>query len=84
MGEGVSIPTAFFKDGRNLVFVDDEYLKPDANGKTGTWAQEKRRGELYKYSKDGVLGIGAEKAKDLREHPTPCEELWKRKQKAKV
>jgi hypothetical protein len=60
-----------------------EYLKPDANGKIGTWVQEKRRGELYKYAKDGVLGVGAEKAKDLRDHPTPCEELWKRKQKTK-
>ena len=35
------------------------------------------------YSKDGVFGVGAEKAKDLRDHPAPCEELWKRKELAK-
>jgi len=60
-----------------------EYLKPDASGRIGTWVQEKRRGELNKYSKDGFWGVGAEKAKDIREHPAPCEELWKRKQQKK-
>jgi hypothetical protein len=47
------------------------------------WVREKRRNELYKYAKDGVFGVGAEKANALRDHPTPCEELWKRKQKLK-
>jgi hypothetical protein len=56
-----------------------EYLKPDAQGKLGAWVRERRQGELYKYAKDGLLGVGAEKVKDLRDHPTPCEELWKRK-----
>lgn len=58
-----------------------DYLKPDANGKLGACVQERRQGELYKYAKNGMLGIGAEKVKDLRDHPTPCEELWMRKQK---
>ncbi len=60
-----------------------EYLKPDGDGNLGTWVQEKRRGELYKFAKDGVFGVGAEKVKDLRDHPAPCEELWKRKMKGK-
>lgn len=59
-----------------------DYLKPDAGGKFGANVQEKRQGELYKYARNGVLGFGAEKVKDLRDHPTPCEELWRRKQRA--
>ena len=61
-----------------------EYLKPDAQGKFGGWVRAKRRNELYKYAKYGVLGIGAEKVKDLRDHSSPCEELWKRKMKTKT
>jgi len=29
------------------------------------WVRERRQGELYKYAKDGLLGVGAEKVKDL-------------------
>jgi hypothetical protein len=60
-----------------------DYLKPDADGKFGANAQEKRQGKLYKYAKNGMPGIGAEKVKDLRDHPTHCEELWMRKQSVK-
>jgi hypothetical protein len=56
-----------------------EYLKPDAQGKLGAFVRKRRRGELFEYAKDGVMGVGAETVKDLRDHPTPCEELWKRK-----
>jgi hypothetical protein len=57
-----------------------DYLKPDADGKFGVSVQKKRQGELYNYAKNGLLGFGSEKVKDLRDHPTPCEELWRRKQ----
>jgi hypothetical protein len=63
-------------------FVDAlvrEYLKPDTQGYLGGWVRERRQAELYKHAKDGVLGVGAEKVKDLRDHPRPCEELWRRK-----
>jgi hypothetical protein len=32
------------------------------------------------YAKKGLLGLGAEKAATIRDHSTPCEELWKRVQ----
>ena len=37
--------------------------------------------KLGRYASKGkLLGLGAEKAATLREHPTPCAELWKRMQ----
>ncbi|MEI7866586.1 MAG: DEAD/DEAH box helicase family protein [Candidatus Methylumidiphilus sp.] len=55
-----------------------DYLKPDANGKLGTWAQNQRRLQLMDYAKTGLFGLGEEKVPFFRDHPAPCEELWKR------
>jgi len=55
-----------------------DYLKPDSSGKFGTWAQSQARLKLLEYAKTGFLGIREESAVSLRDHPTPCEELWKR------
>ena len=60
LGEGVSIPTAFFKDGRNLVFVDEGHK--GQKSEESTWKrlqddlagidspQEKHRGLLIEFS----------------------------------
>ncbi|MBW4056165.1 MAG: hypothetical protein HIU83_12350 [Proteobacteria bacterium] len=60
IGEGVSIPTAFFKDGRNLVFVDEGHK--GQKSEESTWKrlqddlagidspQEKHRGFLIEFS----------------------------------
>ncbi|GAB2898565.1 hypothetical protein GCM10027046_30570 [Uliginosibacterium flavum] len=64
-------------------FVDallEDYLKPDVHGQYGKLASEKRRAKLMNYAKEGTLGFGAEKIADIRDHPKPCEELWKRMQ----
>ncbi|MFZ4703620.1 MAG: hypothetical protein ACOYMG_26555 [Candidatus Methylumidiphilus sp.] len=55
-----------------------DYLKPDANGKLGTCAQNQRRLQLMDYAKTGLFGLGEEKVPFFRDHPAPCEELWKR------
>jgi len=30
------------------------------------------------YAKTGLFGLGEEKVPFFRDHPAPCEELWKR------
>ncbi|EXI68860.1 MAG: hypothetical protein AW08_00682 [Candidatus Accumulibacter adjunctus] len=62
--------------------VVGDYLKPDAAGHYGAWVSKNRRRQLMDYASVGKWGLGGEKVPDIREHPTPCEELWKRKQKA--
>jgi hypothetical protein len=43
---------------------------------------KRRSQQLVHFAKEGgILGIGAEKAVELRDHPKPGEELWRRKQK---
>ncbi len=59
----------------------EDYLKPDSAGKLGACVQRRRRGYLLDYAKEGILGLGAEKAISVRDNPTPCAELWKRKRK---
>ena len=56
-----------------------DYLKPDTVGVFGSSVRKRRRGELLNYARKGRLGLGAEKAADITDHPTPCEELWRRK-----
>lgn len=58
----------------------EDYLKPGSDGQHGKWVRKKRRGQLLDYAAEGKWGFGAEKASDIAEHPTPCEELWKRMQ----
>lgn len=58
-----------------------DYLKPDANGKFGSWASKNRRRQLMDYAAEGKWGIGGEKISDIRDHPTPNQELWIRKHK---
>ncbi|AGX88545.1 hypothetical protein [Candidatus Symbiobacter mobilis] len=58
-----------------------DYLRPDSQGKHGVWASKNRRRQLMDYAKEGQWGFGAEKASAIRNHPTPCEELWNRKKK---
>ncbi len=62
--------------------VVGDYLRPDATGHHGVWASKNRRGQLMDYASDGKWGFGGEKVSEIRDHPTPCEELWERKQKA--
>lgn len=59
-----------------------DYLKPDEKGQYGNSASQNRRRQLMDYAAEGKWGIGAEKVPAIRDHPTPCEELWKRKQHA--
>ena len=56
-----------------------DYLKPDAAGDFGGGVRNRRRGELLDYARKGLLGLGAEKAAAIAEHPAPCAELWRRK-----
>lgn len=56
-----------------------DYLKPDAAGHFGDSVRNRRRGELLDYARQGLLGLGAEKASAIAAHPTPCAELWRRK-----
>lgn len=58
-----------------------DYLKPDSTGQLGACVQRNRRSHLLDYAKEGILGLGAEKAVLIRDNPTPCAELWNRKQK---
>lgn len=58
-----------------------DYLKPDGTGNLGACVQQRRRGSLPEYAKDGFHGLGAEKASSVRDNPNPCAELWHRKQK---
>ena len=60
-----------------------DYLKPDSNGVHGNWASKNRRRQLMDYTAEGKWGFGGEKESDIRDHPTPCEELWSRKHKSK-
>ncbi|MDP2823464.1 MAG: hypothetical protein Q8O52_12420 [Sulfuritalea sp.] len=59
-----------------------DYLGPDAKGHFGAWASKNRRRQLMDYAAEGKWGFGGEKVPDIRDHQAPCEELWKRKQKA--
>lgn len=59
-----------------------DYLRPDVKGQYGAWTSKNRRRLLMDYAAEGKWGFGGEKATDLRSHRTPCEELWKRKQKS--
>lgn len=59
----------------------EDYLKPDSTGRLGACVQRNRRSHLLDYAKEGILGLGAEKASLIRENPTPCAELWSRKRK---
>jgi hypothetical protein len=66
-------------------FVADlirDYVKPDSNGAYGSWSSKNRRRQLMDYAAEGKWGFGAEKVSDIRDHPSPCEELWKRKKKS--
>lgn len=58
-----------------------DYLKPDSKGQHGSWASKNRRRQLMDYAAEGKWGFGGETVSDIRDHPAPCEELWKRKQK---
>lgn len=60
-----------------------DYLKPDAVGVFGGCVRKRRQRDLLDHARKGLLGLGAEKAASIAEHPTPCEELWKRKQTAR-
>lgn len=60
-----------------------DYLKPDENGQYGNSASQNRRRQLMDYAAEGKWGFGGEKVSDIRDHPAPCEELWKRKQNLK-
>lgn len=62
----------------------EDYLKPDGAGKLGGCVQRRRRSYLLDYAKEGVLGLGAEKASSVRDNPNPCEELWKRKRVSRI
>lgn len=55
-----------------------DYLKPDAKGAYGTYAQALARLKLMDFAKTGFLRLGEEKVAYFRDHPNPCEELWKR------
>jgi hypothetical protein len=59
-----------------------DYLKQDDKGQHGSWAIKNRKRQLMDYADEGKWGFGAEKVHDIRDHPTPCEELWKRKKKS--
>jgi hypothetical protein len=60
-----------------------DYLKQDDKGQHGSWVIENRKRQLMYYAADGRWGFGAEKVSDIRDHPAPCEELWKRKKSTK-
>ena len=60
-----------------------DYLKPDAMGQHGTWAGKNRHRQLMDYAAEGKWGFGGERVSAIRDHPAPCEELWKRKQHLK-
>jgi hypothetical protein len=59
-----------------------DYLKPDDKGQHGSWVIKNRKRQLMDYAAEGKWGFGAEKVPDIRDHSTPCEELWKRKKKS--
>jgi hypothetical protein len=54
-------------------------LKPDAKGKFGANVQSQARLKLMNHAKTGFFGLGEEKVHYFRDHPTPCQELWTRK-----
>lgn len=60
-----------------------DYLKPDAKGLHGSWPSKKRKLQLMNYAKEGKWGFGDEKASEIRDQPSPCEELWRRKHYSK-
>jgi len=59
-----------------------DYLSADARGRIGGSAIWQRQRQLMDYAAQGRFGIGSEKAAALRDHPTPCAELWRRRHKA--
>lgn len=61
-----------------------DYLRPDDKGQHGSWVIKNRRRQLMDYAAEGKWGFGAEKVSDIRDHPAPCEELWKRKKSKSV
>lgn len=60
-----------------------DYLKPDGRGQHGSWVSKNRRRQLLDYASEGKWGFRGERAADIRDHPTPCQELWKRKKQTK-
>lgn len=59
-----------------------DYLNQDDKGQHCSWAIKNRKRQLMDYAAEGKWGFGAEKVSDIRDHPAPCEELWKRKKKS--
>lgn len=63
--------------------VIEAYLKQKDSSAINTTRARRCRQQLVNYAKQGGLfGLGAEKASELRDHPTPGEEWWKRRRKA--
>lgn len=60
-----------------------DFLKLDVDNQYGNWFIKNRKRQLMDYAVEGRWGFGAEKVSDIRDHPTPCEELWKRRNKIK-
>jgi len=60
-----------------------DYLRPDDKGQHGNWPIKNRKCQLMDYAAESKWGFGAEKVSNIRDHPSPCEELWKRKKKSK-
>lgn len=62
--------------------VVEAYLKQKDTLAVKAIIAKRRSQQLVHYAKEGgILGFGAEKAVELRDHSKPGEELWKRKQK---
>ncbi|MFZ4535081.1 hypothetical protein [Propionivibrio sp.] len=61
--------------------IVEAYLKQKDASAANAIISKRCRQQLVHYAKEGgILGFGAEKAHELRDHPTPAEELWKRKE----
>ena len=59
-----------------------DYLRPDASGSHESLARRRRHNQLHEYAAASKWGLAGESSAALHKHPTPCEELWKRKKKA--
>lgn len=65
--------------------VLEAYVKQKDQLAINAAVARKRSQQLVHYAKEGgILGFGAEKATELRDHPAPCAELWKRMQREKI
>ena len=71
--------TASDGEAKQVAEIVKDYLQPDANGNFGANVQSQARLKLMDYAKTGFLGLGEEKVHYFRDHPTPCQELWTRK-----